>query len=114
VVGQANATYKPEKSMLATMPLGIYRRGDKTVSVAQYGTIFEVSAEIGTIQPGTTKWSPGSFYIGAQRPITVAAHLEISANNLRTPISLTAEIDIATRSQVVTLKDITGRDPEQE
>lgn len=113
VVDGADAPHEPSKSTFGSIPPGVYQRG-RAVSVARYGELFEIKAEIGTVQPGTTRWSPGSFYIGAQSPMIVAARIVISANNLQVPISLTAEMNISTRSQAIGMQDITGSRPDDE
>jgi hypothetical protein len=79
---------------------------DQRVHARRYGDKYEVRIQIGTVQPGTTQWSHEPFYIGARRPMVVAARIQMTANNLRAPITLTAEIEIKTRRLHVSVDDI--------
>jgi hypothetical protein len=80
------------------------------VEVAQFGEIYEVRAQIGNVQPGTTGWSVRPFYIGARHTITVEAKITISANNLRVPVSGVATISIEATSRKLGVSDIKAMD----
>lgn len=76
------------------------------VEVHLYGQKFEIRAELGSVQPGTTAWSHDAFYIGARESRTAIAKVTISADNLRVPVMLTAEIVIETTPQRLDVQDI--------
>jgi hypothetical protein len=81
---------------------------DRCVQVGQYGNTFEVRIRIGTVQPGTTQWSDESFYIGGREPMTAVARIQITANNLRAPVTLNAAIEIKVKRLRARMKDITS------
>jgi hypothetical protein len=105
VLDEAHAPCEPSTEKFPAIPRGLRHPG-RLVCVTQYGPVFEARAEIGTVQPGTTRWSADSFYLGGQQPLAVTMRISISANNLRAPTELTANIEIQTRSELVGLKDI--------
>ena len=76
------------------------------IDVRQYGEKFEVRAELGSVQPGTTAWSHDIFYVGARGSLTAKAEVMISADNLKVPITLTAEIVIEAAPQRLNVQDI--------
>lgn len=82
--------------------------GRPHLQVGRYGDKYEVRVPIGTVQPGTTQWSPESFYIGAPDPITVVPRIQISASNLRAPVTLSGEIRIAVTPVQMSVVDITS------
>jgi hypothetical protein len=81
---------------------------DRCVQVARYGNTFEIRIRIGTVQPGTTRWSDEPFYIGARQPMTAVARAEVTANNLRAPVTLDAAIEITVGRVRASVKDITN------
>ena len=79
---------------------------DQRVHVGRYGDKYEVRIQIGTVQPGTTQWSHEPFYIGARQPMAVVARIQMTANNLRAPIVLSAQIEIKIRRLHLSADDI--------
>lgn len=81
---------------------------DQRVHVERYGEKYEIRIQIGTVQPGTTEWAHEPFYVGALHPMMVVARIQISANNLRAPITLGAKIGIEVKRVHMSAKDITN------
>jgi len=95
----------PSKYQTPAINLAGHHTG-RRVDVTRYGDIFEVRAELGAVQPGTTKWSAESFYLGARQSVSVDARVTISANNLRVPLSVTARIAILATSKQIEADEI--------
>ncbi len=108
VLDESDTPSEPSTDTISAIRLASVRR-DQRVHVARYGDKYEVRIQIGTVQPGTTQWSDEPFYIGAHHGMTVIARIQISANNLRAPIALDAEIGIEVKRMQMSLTDITNR-----
>ena len=78
------------------------------IDLTLFERFYEAKAYFGTVQPGTTKWSTMPFYIGARQSCSAEVRVTISANNLRTPISLAASISIDARPREISNSDIAG------
>jgi hypothetical protein len=97
---------KPFPSSSWSLPVAPSGRYSRRIDVAQYANRYEILAELGNVQPGTEAWSQDVFYIGARMPQLVQADLRISANNLRVPMVLRAEIEIETSTQPMAVQEI--------
>lgn len=103
VLDEADTPIKPSTfKMPAIRPVN----RDQRVHVGRYGDKYEVRFQIGTVQPRTTQWSQEPFYIGGRQPMTVIAHIQITADNLESPITLRAEIGIQVNRLQVSVDDI--------
>jgi len=86
-----------------------FSRKEPRVDVATYGTTYEIKVQIGTVQPGTTGWSPEPFYVGSTKPYTVPITVTLSANNLRIPVLKTVHIYLDPQFSRLDLQDIIRR-----
>ncbi len=90
------------------------RRYAGRVDVSKFGSRFEIRTELGNLQPGTAAWSKDSFYVGARIPQTVKADVAISANNLRTPMTMKAEIEIEVALEPLQISEMICHHAEEE
>jgi hypothetical protein len=107
VLDESDIPSEPSTDRMPAIRSAAFLR-DQRVHVGRYGDKYEVRIQIGTVQPRTTQWSLAPFYIGAFHPMTVVARIQISANNLRAPITLDAEISIAVKRVYMSVEDITN------
>lgn len=105
ILDESDAPSKPSTNTMPTIRPASLQRG-QCVHARRYGNNYEVRIQIGTVQPGTTQWSHEPFYIGALHPMTAVARVQISANNLRTPITLRTEIEIQVKRVHVSVEDV--------
>jgi len=87
-------------------PVPLARRYAGRVDVAKFGRRFEIRTELGNVQPGMAAWTKGSFYIGARIPQSITADVTISADNLRTPMTTKATIEIAVVLEPLQLSEL--------
>ncbi|MGA2324854.1 MAG: ATP-binding protein [Bryobacteraceae bacterium] len=107
VLDEGGVPSEPSTNTMPTIRPASFQRRQR-VRVGRYGDRYEVRIQIGTVQPGTTQWSDESFYVGARCPVTAIARVQMSANNLRTPITLEAEIAIEVKRVRVSVEDVTN------
>jgi hypothetical protein len=104
-VADSEVPLKPSRGRLP--PIRPLRPHDgRQVEVSEFGSVYEVRAPLGTVQPGTTAWSPEPFYIGAQQTTSIRISATVSANNLSTPITSSAEISVKAVPRKISVEDI--------
>jgi hypothetical protein len=101
VLDENDTPVKPSKWIGSFRPAN----KDQRVHVGRYGDNYEVRCQMGTVQPRTTQWSQEPFYIGARNPMTVSARIQMAANNLPTPITLDAQIEIQVNRRPISEDD---------
>jgi hypothetical protein len=60
----------------------------QSTRVALYGSHYEIKIDIENVQPGRTAYSTQPFYLGSKADLDIALEAIISANNLRSPITV--------------------------
>jgi Putative DNA-binding domain len=102
----------PSKSLIVPISDRMAPQREQKVSVNQFGEIYEVRAEIGTVPPGTTGWSTDVFYVGARLSGVIEAKSMIAANNLRSPVSEALAISIEAKAKKIEAGDILAMNSE--
>jgi hypothetical protein len=75
-------------------------------SVSRYADLYEVTINIGNVQPGTTVWAAEPFYIGSRKNATITGAVSISANNLRLPKTFETTFTIGVEERVASNSDV--------
>ena len=71
----------------------------RSTHVSLYGLRYEIKVDMGNIQPGQIAYSAQPFYLCSTSEAEVVVEATISANNLRSPI--TVPLTVALRPRVV-------------
>jgi hypothetical protein len=99
------ARRSPQRKVFTKFAGGSVHR-EQTVCVERYEDKYEIRIQFGTVQPGTTQWSREPFYVGSRSPMAVSTRIQVTANNLRAPITLRPKIGIETTQQSLTVANI--------
>src|SRR6266566_490642 len=78
----------------------------RSTSVALYGSHYEIKVDMGNVQPGRTAYSAQPFYLSSTVEADIALESTISANNLRSPISMPLKIALRPRTVEVSVDQI--------
>jgi hypothetical protein len=78
----------------------------RSTSVALYGSQYEIKVDIGNIQPGQSAYCAQPFYLSSTVEADIELEATISANNLRSPISVPLSVALRPRTVEVSVAQI--------
>lgn len=107
LLDEGNAPVPPSTDRLPVLRSAASHK-EPRVTVTRYCDLIEVKARIGTVRPGTTRYSTEPFYVGAPQAMDLTARISLSANNLPKPITVTAEIRVNVSPIRIKVEDIIG------
>jgi hypothetical protein len=71
-----------------------------------YGSQYEIKVDIGNIQPGQSSYCAQPFYLSSTGEADIELEATISANNLRSPISVPLSVALRPRTVEVSVAQI--------